>query len=164
MDRNYHDVFLRPVEPGDISYVAENMRKADREELEAAYGTTRTPRFVLELSVKSTPDASTILSPSGSGEPVALIGTRPPALLGEGKAVPWMLGTDKIFQFPRAFVQGGRGYVKDMLEKYGALENFVDVRNVVSARWLKNIGFTLEPPAPYGAYNMPFQRFHAALS
>ena len=163
MDRNYHVNFLRPLEDGDIRHVAENMRRADIDEIFAQYGANNSPRAILEFSAATTPDTRTITSPCGSGEPVAIIGTVPPTLIGPGIARPWMLGTDKIFDHPRAFVMGGRGYVRDMLRRYGKLENHVDVRNVVSVRWLKAIGFKLDEPQPQGALCMLFHRFGAEV-
>ena len=78
MVRNYHLDFLRPLRDGDIRHVAENMRLADIEEVEAVYAGA-TARSTLELSALATPDPATITSPCGSGEPVAIIGTVPPA-------------------------------------------------------------------------------------
>lgn len=152
---------VRHVLPSDIEHIAKNMRQADIDELKAAYGDKTNVRGLLKISVNMTPDPVTILCPSGSGEPIALLGTIPPSLIGDGLAKPWMLGTDSVFKYPRAIVKGGQTYVKAMLERYGSLENFVDVRNKVSTKWLKTIGFTLEEPKPYGPYDMPFHRFFA---
>ncbi len=161
MDRNYHIDFLRPLKEGDTRYVADNLRQADIDEVVAAYGPIATPRGVIEASVVATPDPCTITSPCGSGEPVAIIGTTPGTLLGGEPASPWMLGTEKIMNFPRPFVVGGRGYVRAMLERYDILANYVDVRNIVSVRWLKAIGFKLDDPKPYGPAGLPFHRFSA---
>lgn len=158
---NYHIKYSRPVQESDISYIANNLREADLEELKASHGAKVSPRALLMISVGITPDPVTLLSGSGSGEPIALLGTVPPSLLGSNTAKPWMLGTEAVFRYPKKIVMGGRSYVREMLERYGALENYVDVRNVVSVRWLQSIGFSLDEPAPYGPDKMLFHRFYA---
>lgn len=158
---NYKDIF-EPVKTEDVRHIAENMREEDIAELKAAHGNV-SPRAVLLQALTSTPDPYTIVAPDGSGEPIALIGTKPPPLLGNGKATPWMLGTERVKEFPRTFLVGGRDYVRDMLERFGRLENHVDVRNTVSVNWLRSIGFTLDEPAPHGFAKLPFHRFYAEV-
>jgi hypothetical protein len=43
---------------------------------------------------------------------------------------------------------------------FARLSNYVDARNHISRRWLAWLGFTLEPPAPYGVARLPFHKFH----
>lgn len=161
MARDYrYKSWFTEVTSAAVEHVAANMRQADIDEFKASHGNI-SARAILLNSLAASPDPYVIAAPDGSGEPVALIGTIPPALLGKPTATPWMLGTGRITEFARNFVVGGRDYVLDMLERYGQLENHVDERNVVSANWLRAIGFTLEDPAPYGVAKLPFHRFHA---
>jgi hypothetical protein len=47
-----------------------------------------------------------------------------------------------------------------MLDLYPHLENYVDVRNELSIKWLRWLGFQFDPqPIPYGVWEMPFFRF-----
>lgn len=161
MLRDYNRDFIRPLRQEDVPIVAERLRAADREELKASYGAYLSPKTVIQMSVDRSPEPKTVVSPSGSGEPIAILGTTPPALIGSGGASPWLLGTNAIFNFPRAFVVGGRRYVEEQLAKYDYLENYVDQRNVISIRWLKAIGFEFDSPKPYGVAKLPFYRFFA---
>lgn len=152
--------YLRPLIQPDIRYVADRLRKVDIEEIKARHGNWTQILKVLELSVALTPEPETFTAP-GTGEPVAILGIVPPTLLGNRHAVPWMVGTDRVAEFPRPFIRGGRQWVRENLSRYGKLVNVVDSRNLVSVRWLKHIGFTLEAALPVGPYNTPFHRFEA---
>lgn len=94
------------------------------------------------------------------GEPITVFGVRGLGLLGD-EGTPWLLGTDRIREngIRQAFVQLSAPYVQEMLRDFAYLENYVDARNTVSIRWLKRIGFTVDPPEPAGYLKMPFHRF-----
>lgn len=95
---------------------------------------------------------------TADGEPIAIFGVAPVALLG-GIGAPWLLGTDRVPRFPRVLVREGRRYVAEMLGLFPHLVNYVDARNVVSVRWLARLGFKVHEPQPYGAAGLPFHRF-----
>lgn len=42
---------------------------------------------------------------------------------------------------------------------FALLTNYVDARNAVSIRWLRWLGFEIEPAAPFGIHGLPFHRF-----
>ena len=92
------------------------------------------------------------------GKPVACFGVAPVSWLGR-KGVPWMLGTDDFKKLGVKAARVSRKYVRQMLEGFDVLENWVDVRNLVSIKWLKWCGFTIEAPIPYGPEGLPFHRF-----
>lgn len=73
--------------------------------------------------------------------------------------IPWMLATDDLEKYQRAFLRRNRAYIGKMLDHYDTLVNWVDARNQVSIRWLGWLGFRLDPAAPFGALGLPFHRF-----
>lgn len=157
--RDYLHTHLRPSIESDIQHIAERLRAADRDEIIARHGAVTDFEGILRLSVALTVDPETMIAP-GTGEPVAILGVAPPSLLGNF-GVPWLVGTERLFTFPRALLQGGRVFVREKLEQYGNLQNVVDHRNTLSINWLKRIGFTIDPPQPLGPYGVPFHRFRA---
>lgn len=147
------------VMPADLAHIAVHLRAADREELSATrpIGAELNVAAVLQNAVGRSSFVKTGVAPDG--EPVALLGVAPMSLLG-GIGCPWMLGTDRVFEFPRAFIKEGTRLVGDMLGMYPHLINYVDARNVKSIRWLKRLGFTVDDqPVPYGPKGVPFHRF-----
>lgn len=147
------EVRIEPVTHAALVHVAANMRGADRAEVWAAGH--RTPREALERAV----DLSTLAWVGyGDGEPAAAWGVAPASLLGE-TGIPWLLGTDAIERHPAAFLRRCRGLLADMSRDFLVLRNLVDLRNRTSIRWLKWLGFTLEPPVPHGPDRLPFHPF-----
>jgi len=147
-------VFARPGEE-DVAHVAGNLRAADREEGYAHLGHRRA-LDALRLSVAASDDV--VCAYSAWGEPVALVGVATlSALYGIG--CPWMVATDRVEAYRRAFIECGRLYTAAMLERYESLANHVDARNTRSIAWLKRIGFELGPAEPYGALGLPFHPF-----
>lgn len=92
------------------------------------------------------------------GVPILAFGVGRPTLLG-GVGRPWLLATDDMMKVKRQFIRECRGYIDVMLTKVQKLENWVDVRNTLSIRWLTWCGFKLEKPAPYGPDKMLFHHF-----
>lgn len=87
--------------------------------------------------------------------PVALCG------VAEGGVI-WMLCTDGLLATAanrRQFIREGKGWVDRCLQRYGPLRNWVYAKNVDSIRWLKSLGFTVHPPAPFGPSCALFCRF-----
>jgi len=155
----YTQKYLRPVQEGDVEFIAANIRDQDRDEVRAKCGPLRSIAGVIRSSLLDTPEAVTAISPT-TGEPIAIIGAAAPTLLGGGIGKPWMLGTPGVATAPRGFIQGGRAYVQRMLDLFPeGLENYVDARNSVSIRWLRALGFKMHPAQPYGEEQRLFHRF-----
>lgn len=147
------EVEIRPLREGDIASLLAGMRRADREEVEAASGD------VEGSLVDGVCESNWVLAGTVDGELACIFGLVPlNGLLGR-RGVPWMLGTDLLDKHPGALMKRCRGYVALMLRTYPHLLNFVDARNTRSIRWLKRLGFTLHPAAPYGAQQRPFHLF-----
>ena len=67
------------------------------------------------------------------------------AIFGVSGGVIWLVGTDTISKHPIAFYRISRLCFKNLCKGYSRLENFVDARNFLSLRWLKWLGFKIEP-------------------
>jgi hypothetical protein len=148
-------VTVRPLQDGDIQWIAEHLRREDQQELKASQGDD----VNFERAIAAAVRCSSLLWTVDDGEPIAIFGAAPISLLHR-IGTPWMLGTDRVKKQARTLVVKGRWYVARMAEEYpGGLINFVDVRNTLSVRWLKAVGFTIHPPEPYGAGRLPFHRF-----
>jgi len=70
-----------------------------------------------------------------------------------------MVGSDKAAGRRRWFLAESRRQVGRMLGHYARLENRVDARNGPAIRYLRWLGFTLEPATPWGAAGLPFHKF-----
>ncbi len=142
-----------PARAGHISHLAANMREADINEV-AASG--RTPCRALADSLADSAAAWTGLV---NGVPVCMFGVNPSGL-SAGAGSPWLLGTPEIERYALTFLRLNKGYVARMLGLFPHLVNYVDARNHASIRWLKWLGFKLDPSAvPFGIFEMPFYRF-----
>lgn len=146
--------FVDPT-PEGVEHIAENLRAADREEVYASVGHRR---YVDTLQLAVLASRSCVMGIDVYGEPGSLLGVRTVSLL-YGIGCPWMLATDRAYEFPRAFIECGRTYTRAMLEEYDALENHVDARNRKSVAWLQRIGYRIGAPEPYGALGLPFHPF-----
>lgn len=150
------NVRFRPLQPGDVAYLATNLREADKHELVASRGVGVDFGEALARAVMLSSHLWTAADPTDL--PIAIFGVAPVSLLA-GVGSPWLLGTERVFDHPRTLVIEGRRYLSRMRETYPDLFNYVDARNEQSIRWLKRVGFTVHPAAPYGAEGLPFHKF-----
>jgi hypothetical protein len=74
----------------------------------------------------------------------------------------WALCSPVIDRHPAIFVRATDAYLRELIEPYEVLFNFVDNRNVKAIKWLSWLGFQLEDPEPYGAAQLPFRKFWIA--
>ena len=79
------------------------------------------------------------------------------AVFGVSGGVIWLVGSDTISEHPIAFYRLSRPFFLNLRKGYKRLENFVDARNFLSLRWLKWLGFNVQP---FGFLN-GIQIFHA---
>ncbi len=142
---------IRPATLDDAAALV--MRAADRAEVEALAG--RDPQEVLAESVER---SSMAWAGCADGKLVCLFGVVPASLAGV-TGVPWLLGSDDVCAYSRAFLRRNRAYVRGMLAEYPILRNVVDARNEVSIRWLKWLGFRFGTARPMGFENLPFIPF-----
>lgn len=147
-------VKIRPLIDQDIERVVCSLREADRREIEAASGD-------VSAAVFDTVRRSDVAMTVDDGEPIALFGVASNGVVGGG--VPWLIGTDGLARHKKEFLQRSRCYFAEMLKEYGTLENYVDIRNKQSIRWLRWLGFSFDQPKPYGVQQRPFCRFYGGV-
>ena len=139
--------------PEHVYQVAMNIRKPDLDEL---WATTMQRPYDIMMSALNSSDA--VFTGFVDDEPVCVWGVASESLLFN-TGVPWMVSTKAIDKHAIQFIRHCRAEVMKMFEKYDSLENYVDARNKNAVRWLKWLGFTIDDPKPYGAFNLPFHRF-----
>jgi hypothetical protein len=137
-----------PLRP-EHAAIAPRLRQADAREIWAAWGMTQAVAI-----------AATIASPGPGwaceldGSPVAIFGAvraREP-----GTGYPWLVAADCIERYPVHFYRTSRAVIARLQEMFSFLENWTDARNMLSIRWLRWAGFTVEPPTPWGALGLDF--------
>jgi len=72
---------------------------------------------------------------------------------------PWMLASNDINEHPVTFYRQSKKIIKDIIQGYEYLENYVDANNTDSIKWLKWLGFTIDKPVPFGLEQKLFHRF-----
>lgn len=144
---------MRKIQKEDIDFVVENIRAADKREIEDASGLNHIQ--ALERIYKMTENAWTGLV---NGEIVAIFGVQKISTL-TGLGIPWMISTHGIEKHWLTFTRHCKPVFGKMIEGCAELTNFVDDRNDLAKLWLKWLGFTLLEPKPFGAKNMPFRQF-----
>lgn len=143
-----------PAERVHASYVACRLRAAD--EAEARAMSASEPAIALRKTMGLSLEAWAGIA---GGEPVCIFGLGIGSL-GGGVGRPWLMGTPALEANAIAFLRRNRAMVRHWLGLCSTLENWVDDRHAVSMRWLRWLGFTLDDPAPFGPYRLPFRRFH----
>ena len=144
---------LREARLADAAALAPRLRPADKREVMASHG--HRPLSALTHSLRQSEVAWAGLA---DGEVMALWGVGSVALIGR-EGAPWLLGARGLERHKRAFLAFSRQGLAVMGARYAYLENWVDARNALSIRWLRWLGFTLEPAQPYGRFGRPFHRF-----
>lgn len=133
-------------------YIAEHLRDEDVFELQASGSS---PHKALTDGLRRSVWAKTVIV---DDKPCLMFGVAPLSAL-TGMGTPWLLGTAAICKIRRTFIRQCRGYVDDMLRSFPVLVNYVDERNTTSIRWLKWLGFELQPAVPAGVNGEMFHRF-----
>jgi hypothetical protein len=128
--------------PAHVGRIATRMREADVVECRAM---GQSPKQALRDGlIASTPCLTALVD----GRPEAMFGlVVTSALAGEG--TPWMLGTEAIYEHPRAMLRWGPRFVAAMLDSTPALSNLVAMGNARAIGMLGRWGFDIsrEPVA-----------------
>lgn len=136
-----------------VSQLLPHVRQADIEEFES--GWSMTPQQVLDYGMRHSTGCWAGLA---DGEVVTIFGVTPASIL-TGYGTPWLIASDRLEKYSRAFIRHSRPLLVGILETYPRLENYVDARNVAAKQWLHWMGFKLHDPVPAGPNGMPFHRF-----
>lgn len=134
------DIRIVPARASHVRTVARRMRQADRDEIEAASGST--PIHALTFSLRRSSRAWTGII---NGRAELIFGVGDLNVLA-GVASPWLLGTDEVDRNFIAFARASISARDQLLSRYAILRNFVDERNTASIRWLKWLGCTFSEP------------------
>ena len=147
-------VEFRPVEPADITWLAEHLRAQDVAEVHACGH--RDLAHVVRAGV-----ARSVWSRTATvdGEVAAIFGVAPLLTLMDPRGVPWMLGTDLVPANRGALARHAAPYIQQMLGTFPHLVNIVHAKNTVAVRWLRRVGFTLREPIPHGPEGEMFHLF-----
>ena len=139
--------------PEHIPHLAENMRLDDVAEC-AAFGSS--PAEALTSGLRGSLWALTAIE----DEPVAMLGVSPKSMI-EGIGVPWMLGTERVYDSGRALLSLAPPVIAEMAETFPTLENYVSATNEPALRFLRWAGFEIwpEPVQVGGVSFLRFARF-----
>jgi len=151
---NGHAYTVRDATMADINELYLNMRESDMDELVAGAGNARR---ALRLSFLSSVLCKAVVCDDGL---ICVYGVSPISWF-EGIGCPWMLGTKLLDgKHKRSVLLIGKECLDSMRALFPVrLENYTDVRNMKSIRWLKWLGFRFDAPISYGASGLPFYPF-----
>lgn len=141
------DIQVKEATREEVSYIAEHLRAADHAELIAAGYDD--PAEAVRQSYDYTDWIRVAIV---DGLPAVVWGVSHTDRHGIGS--PWMLATDAILEIRSEFLAGCAAEVERMCAGYRYLFNQVHKDNAVSIRWLKRLGFVVEPEptGPGGAF------------
>ena len=137
----------------DIWKLGEFMRKADRDELAAVCDLSVHEAVV--ASVQASDVAFLRAHVDSFGRVVCIRGCAP---VGEGRAAPWLLGTDLLDDYLLSLHRCALSELALMRAKYAVLSNVVDARQVAVIGWLERLGFGFEEE-PAWKVGFPLVRF-----
>ena len=137
-----------------VRAIAGDMREADRVEIAASHG--QTPLSALEWGLKHS-EFSVVVKVNGV-ECVMLGLVRREILSGVG--VPWLLGANAVLKHRSQLLRCSPPIIEDMLKICPILYNHVHIDNIMSVRWLRWLGFTIDEPQPLGLKGELFSKFH----
>lgn len=127
---------LVPAKLSHVGPIATRMRPADIEEV-GAFG--RTPKQALRMGLRASVDAYTALV---DGRPEAMMGLTPVNAL-ERQGAPWMLGTEAIYDNPRAMLFLGPKVIAKWRDSTRNLSNLIARKNDRAIRMLRRWGFEI---------------------
>lgn len=145
--------FVKPSR-GLIEDIARTMRQSDVDEIWAA--SNKTPIEALTEGLTHS-DYSAIAM--HDDEPLIMFGLVKRDLIS-GTGIVWMLGSDNALKYRKGFLTKAPLFIDEMLSICPRLMNMVHSENTESIRWLKWLGFTIEPPVRHGVENEFFHKFY----
>ena len=144
---------MRWIDPtfAHVEYIADNLREQDRLEVFYSHGVTGWESVINSWNYSEIRHGIE----GDNGKPVALCGVN--------NSIIWLLGTDELFSsnsHRRQFIRGGKIWINELLTGgEQMLHNWALSSNVSSLRWLKHLGFEIDPPQPMGKSCQLFNHF-----
>lgn len=78
----------------------------------------------------------------------------------DGSGIIWLLGSDEVSKHPKDFLLASRRMVECWQKEYSLIHNFVGANSHESKRYLRWLGFVIEPKiVVVGSRQVPFQYF-----
>jgi hypothetical protein len=130
--------FVRP-SAKDAQYLADNMRQCDIDELKAV--SDYTPIEAVLKSIRQSQNEF-LYAVYADEKLLCICGCAENSLLSS-EARPWLLATNDMAKYNWYLTPTAKEGVRMMLLRWPKLANIVDIRNRISIRWLKSIGFEM---------------------
>lgn len=130
-----------------------HVREADRRELWAGWRSR--PEDSLRHGVERSSHCFTAFV---NLQPICMVGVVPESLLG-ATGVVWLIGTDALEDHQLGFLRRCRPHLGKIRSMYSYLHNYVSAENAAALRWLKWLGFTVQPAQPFGPDGAAFHHF-----
>jgi len=125
-----------PADESHIACLARDMRAMDCMECRAV---GREPEEALKKVMETSLWCITALD---DDKPIAMLGVVARNMI-EAKGIPWMLGSEKIYESTRDIVTLAPHIVRMMRETFSSLENLVSVDNHRAISFLRHYGWKL---------------------
>jgi len=135
--------------------LAPHLRPSDKTELLLAAGQAPLPALLESVEVS---DDDMCWAALYQGLPVAMFGAN--EVQGQEIGGIWLLASTGIYANRLDFQRKSVEYLDKMHERYEYLTNFVDEQNLVSRRWLQDLGFMpVQTIEHYGVAKRPFIQY-----
>jgi hypothetical protein len=118
---------IAPATVADATELAPILRAEDVEEIRAASG--QQPLAALLDSVALSEESYSVRDEQGIV-----------ALFGVGYGAVWLLGSDRMFKYPKSLIRLSREWMDRWAQNYPKLFAFVDSRNVSHVKFLNHLG------------------------
>ena len=135
----------------DVYSLSKRLRKQDEDEVMALVGLDNETALLASFC-----HSDRVFVGEVDGKIICMFGVSKDS---NGNGCPWLLGSDEVEKLPITFVRNSRKYIQQFINEYGYLENYVDIRNSLSIKWLKWLGFKIDEPQTLGVEQRLFSRF-----
>ena len=117
------------------------LRQADIDELRAGTG-MNDAWSALKYSVENSTEWTEVCYDEDTNEIITVFGlAKIDDGYGEPIGVPWMMASPSLNYHRKVLIRYSRKVIKEMLEEFSLLANYVDSRNELHIHWLKFMGF-----------------------
>ena len=129
----------------DVSYILDNLRPEDLEELRALWGENWREETLKNIM---NTDFEVLLGRTKKGNVPAVMGGI--WEVKEGIGCAWLLSTPEVKKHRHCLLRELRREIEKSKEKFFLIYNFIYEKNFEAKRWLKWLGFRFDNPHPKG--------------
>lgn len=145
--------FTKPTKD-DALYIAENLKKNNRQEVIAAIGNNAVSDILRSL------DASDIAGCfKHNGTPLTIYGVIPDSIMGD-TGIVWLLFSEQAMAHRQVVGRYTKRGIRTILAHYSMVYNWVDSGNADIIRWLKWLGAKFKGPYKRGVYGIEHYYFY----